>query len=56
MTYFFFSQDLWGLHCKECEEQWDTQKPAFSPTSKTTDGRTEENVLLQAFKEAEVLV
>lgn len=53
MNDFLFWQDLWGLHCQECEELWDTQKSASSFASQTTDSSTEEDVFLQALKEEE---
>ncbi len=53
---FFLWQDLWGLHCEECEELWDAQKSASSPASQTTDSSTEEDVFLQAFNVAKILV
>lgn len=55
-NYFFFWQDLWGLYCEECDEPQGAQNSASAPASQTTDSSTAQDVFLQAFKEATILV
>lgn len=56
MTDFFFWQDLRGFYCNEFDELWDTERSASSPSSQTAHGSTDEDVFLQALKEAKILV
>lgn len=53
---FYFWQDLWRLHCKECKGQRCAKKSIPVPAHQTPDGSKASAFLLQAYKKAAILV